>query len=57
MGLSTISPMIQYADAAHGKDLSAKACEALLNIPNPPAAVEEIIVNHCSEFISPPPAP
>jgi len=48
MGIGVISPMILQAEAGHGgPDLSHKACVALQSMPNPPAAVVELIQDHC----------
>lgn len=47
MGLSTISPMIQYADAGHGKILPREVCVALTEIPDPPDAIKKLISEHC----------
>ncbi len=54
MGMSAIAPMIQYAEAGHGgPDLSDNACVALQRLPNPPAAVVELIQDHCSPCPNP----
>jgi len=52
MGLSTVTPIMQYADASHGgPDLSDRACDALENIPNPPPRLQELITEHCVDPI------
>ena len=54
MGLSTVTPIMQYADASHGgPNLPDKACDALEKIPNPPPKLEELITEHCVEEIPP----
>ena len=46
MGIGTIAPMMQYADAHPGKGPAREACAALLKIPNPSPVIEHLI-SHC----------
>ncbi len=57
MGMSTVAPMIQDAEASHGKDLPDAACAALASIPNPPEAVQQLIEEHCEDAGCPPDCP
>jgi len=57
MGLSTISPMMQYAYASHGgPDLPDDVCDILRDISDPPDRIVQIIAEHCGSGAGCPPS-